>query len=161
MFAVDLEGAESGLYATLYGRFDSVEAYKFEAVVNAVSKDTKGIVLDFTNLEYISSVGLRKILQIRQSLAPEAEIEIKGANSVIVDTLRLTGFNMFVNISSTGEIKRDPSVRDLFDAQVRVRGEKLFVAGKEADQQTCAEACCHPVPSRSAQGYAYRYLQHK
>ena len=131
MFAVDLEGAESGLYATLYGRFDSVEAYKFEAVVNAVSKDTKGIVLDFTNLEYISSVGLRKILQIRQSLAPEAEIEIKGANSVIVDTLRLTGFNMFVNISSTGEIKRDPSVRDLFDAQVRVRGEKLFVAGKE------------------------------
>ena len=63
MFAVDLEGAESGLYATLYGRFDSVEAYKFEAVVNAVTKDTKGIVLDFTNLEYISSVGLRKILQ--------------------------------------------------------------------------------------------------
>ena len=49
-----------GEMLTLYvaGRIDTTNAKEFEDVINSELKDITGLIMDFAELEYISSAGL-------------------------------------------------------------------------------------------------------
>ena len=87
---------ENGKYiATLEGRLDTVAADQ-TAKELAPLNDCIGhdIVIDCTNLEYISSSGLRILLNIRKNAAAVgSKVTILNINKEIQKVFEMTGFN--------------------------------------------------------------------
>ncbi len=85
---------------SLTGRLDTLTsagfAEEFEAVeISAGSQ----VILDFKNLDYISSAGLSAILTAQKRVtALKAEMEIINANEIITDIFNMTGFSKFLKI---------------------------------------------------------------
>jgi len=81
------------LTISLTGRLDTTTAPQLEEVINANS-DIDKLMFDLTNLEYISSAGLRVLFGAHKHLAAEnKEMTIKGANADIVEVFEITGFS--------------------------------------------------------------------
>lgn len=92
----EIEGVWTAIVA---GRLDSVTAPDFEKQIQPLLVHTdKDVVLDFTDLEYISSAGLRQLLAIRKaSLARGGSVTIAHIQSDIRQVLTLTGFTSLFN----------------------------------------------------------------
>ena len=82
----------------LTGRLDTVTSTE---LANAVAKETiteKLVIIDFKNLEYISSAGLRVLLALKkQFTAEDRDFEIHNLNDVVKEVFNVTGF---INILS-------------------------------------------------------------
>ena len=86
---------DGNVVAILEGSLDTAAAPEAERVMdplnNVVGKD---IILDCTDLEYISSAGLRIFLGILQNAEDRGgQVYIKGLNENVRATFVLTGFN--------------------------------------------------------------------
>lgn len=81
--------------ATLVGRLDTDAAVTFEQeIAPLIQNADKKIVLDCSQLEYISSSGLRLLLMLRkQTNAKGGDIVLQGVNSAVKQVFALTGFS--------------------------------------------------------------------
>jgi anti-sigma B factor antagonist len=89
-----IKEAEGKIVAKLSGELDTAAAQEAESAL-APLLDSKGkdIVIDCTDLEYISSSGLRVLLSIlKQAKSVGSTVTLKNVNDVIRDVLDLTGF---------------------------------------------------------------------
>ena len=85
---------EAQIVAILSGELDTAAAPETEKALQPL-QDSKGkeIVMDCTELEYISSSGLRILLSIlKQAKSVGSRVVLKNVNDVIRDVLELTGF---------------------------------------------------------------------
>ena len=82
-------GAE--LNIKVIGRLDTITAPQLEAEFKDLTGATK-LVLDFENLEYISSAGLRVILGAQKTMNKQGEMIIKNVNETINEIFEVTGF---------------------------------------------------------------------
>ena len=57
------------------------------------SEQTKNISLDFSNLNYISSDGMKTLMEIQKQLGKEGSMEINNANNLVKTILKMIGFN--------------------------------------------------------------------
>ena len=91
-FEVIQEGDK--LTGMLNGRLDTLAAVQFTKDMNPLMENAdKHITLDCTNLEFISSSGLRCLLTLRKEVkAKGGDCIIKGANSEIMQVFKITGF---------------------------------------------------------------------
>ena len=75
------------------GRLDTVTSVDFD---NALKKETiteNKVIVDFTDVEYISSAGLRVLLALKRDLdAQGKELEIHNVNAVVREVFTVTGF---------------------------------------------------------------------
>lgn len=80
--------------AILNGRLDTANSSAFENGIKPLIENAdKDIVLDCTDLQYISSSGLRLFLALRKKVAADnGKMVIKGLNSGLKDIFRMTGF---------------------------------------------------------------------
>ena len=87
------------------GRVDSIEAPGFQDDLrSAVSDDDKAVVIDMENLTYISSAGLRTILEtIRQVEKQGGKLAICALSDYVQDVFRISGFDRVVSIYATQE----------------------------------------------------------
>ncbi len=83
--------ADNTVEITLRGRIDSNNAAETEKELLAqlAGKDEVSVVLDASELFYISSAGLRILLRLRKSVQ---ELRITGVNSEVYEILEMTGF---------------------------------------------------------------------
>lgn len=82
---------------TLEGRLESHVADEVGAQIETLYdlSDTE-ITLDCTNLEYITSNGLRVFFMLVRTTQPQGcKIIIKGANELLMDVFNSTGFTDF------------------------------------------------------------------
>jgi len=89
-----IQETEERFVATLAGELDTAAAKDTEEAL-APLFDSKGkdILIDCTDLEYISSSGLRILLRIlKQAQSAGSRVVLKNVNEVIRDVLDLTGF---------------------------------------------------------------------
>ncbi len=81
------------LVIELTGRLDTITSTE---LADAVAKETiteNLIIIDFKNLEYISSAGLRVLLALKKQFSEEnKEFEIHNLNDVIKEVFNVTGF---------------------------------------------------------------------
>jgi len=87
-----------GMYATVSGRLDTPAAVKAQQEIAPLLENAnKEITLDCTNLEYISSSGLRLFLTIRKETAAKGgKVIIEHINDEIKKVFMMTGFfNLF------------------------------------------------------------------
>ena len=87
---------ESGnqLIAAFSGRLDTAAAIlTAEAVKPLLEAENKEIILDCTQLEYISSSGLRIFLSIRkEAAAHSSKVIVRNINADIRQVFMMTGF---------------------------------------------------------------------
>lgn len=77
----------------LVGRLDTSTSVELDNKFQEEKIDENIIVLDFKELEYISSAGLRVILKIKKSLdSLNKKLEIHNVNDVVKEVFKVTGF---------------------------------------------------------------------
>lgn len=82
----------------LAGRLDTSTAPRLEADLTGSMEGVTRLVLDFAALEYISSAGLRVILQIRKTMDGQGEMIIRNVNETVAEVFEVTGFADFLTI---------------------------------------------------------------
>ncbi|MBQ0072970.1 MAG: STAS domain-containing protein [Prevotella sp.] len=85
---------ENTITGTLIGRLDTQAAQQFSADMEPlVDNADKHIVLDCSQLEFISSSGLRLFLSLRKAtIAKGGDITITGVSPEIKQVFTITGF---------------------------------------------------------------------
>lgn len=76
----------------LSGRMDTNTAPQFEEEMKKSVEGVKKLILNFENLEYISSAGLRVILSAQKIMNKQGEIIIRNVNEVVSEVFEITGF---------------------------------------------------------------------
>lgn len=77
---------------TISGRLDTTTAPELEKTLDNVLDGTKELVFDMTNLEYISSAGLRVILKAQKAMNAQGSMKLIGVNDSIMEVFDITGF---------------------------------------------------------------------
>lgn len=95
-FEKNLNGAE--LYVKVIGRLDTATAPDFVKEINDELTGIESLVLDFSGLEYISSAGLRVLLQAQKTMNKQGKMVVKNANDMISEVFEITGFIDILNI---------------------------------------------------------------
>lgn len=87
------------LIVTLEGRLDTITAPQLQGELLPLFETNKAIVLNFENLAYISSAGLRVLLLGEKTAkSSNAKMTITAVPESIMDVLEMTGFSEILNI---------------------------------------------------------------
>jgi len=109
------------------GRLDSNTSQGFEdKLIQAIDGGSKSMIIDFKNLDYISSAGLRVILKATKALKREdGKIMLCDMQDYVKEVFEISGFDSLMpivgsmgdaldafspNLGPTDKIKRDYSV---------------------------------------------------
>lgn len=76
----------------LSGRMDTNTAPQFEEEMKNSVEGVKKLILNFENLEYISSAGLRVILSAQKIMNKQGEMIVRNVNEVVSEVFEITGF---------------------------------------------------------------------
>ena len=90
------EGAKLNL--SLEGRLDTTTAPQLEAEVKGALAGVTELVLDFSQLEYLSSAGLRVILAAQKIMNKQGKMVIRHVNETIQEVFEVTGFSDILTI---------------------------------------------------------------
>ena len=82
----------------LSGRLDTTTAPELEAFMEKKLKDTQELVFDLTDLEYISSAGLRVLLKVQKYMNKKGDFKLTHVSEVIEEIFEITGFNDILTI---------------------------------------------------------------
>ncbi len=87
------------MLGVLSGRLDTAAAPQFARDLQPLMDNAdKHIVLDCSNLEFISSSGLRLFLSLRkQTIAQHGDVTIKGVSPEVKQVFTITGFYSLFN----------------------------------------------------------------
>ena len=100
MLNIEMEKADGVLRVALEGRLNNITSKNLFQQLESELEDVRRVEFDFTNLEYISSAGLRILLAIQQHMEAVGgeDVYVRNANEVVLDTLEMTGFQSVVNV---------------------------------------------------------------
>ena len=81
------------------GRLDTTTSPLLSQKIKEIEIDKDLVIIDFKNLDYISSAGLRVLLAIKNMLEEQNKsLEIHNVNEVITEVFSVTGFDNILNI---------------------------------------------------------------
>ena len=85
------------------GRINSADAGMFRDVLDSATKpDDRAVIMDMESLDYISSGGLRVMLEFAQALdEQDAKFALCSLKSSVNDVFRISGFDRVVTICPT------------------------------------------------------------
>lgn len=86
----NLNGTE--LTIALTGRMDTLTAPQLEEELKASLPGVESLVLDFANLEYLSSAGLRVLLAAQKIMNKQGKMVVRHVNETIAEIFDVTGF---------------------------------------------------------------------
>lgn len=89
---------------TVIGDIDAHTAPQVHQVIIPLGEPGQKIILDMTQVAYMSSAGLRLLLYLyRQTTANSAQLVLVGLSEELIDTMSVTGFLDFFTIRNTLE----------------------------------------------------------
>ena len=88
----------SKLTMTLEGRLDSNTAPQLERELKENLEDITELVMDFAQLGYLSSAGLRVILGAQKQMNKQGKMVIVKVNETIMEVFVMTGFAEILTI---------------------------------------------------------------
>ena len=88
-----IERNVNGAVVTLkiVGRLDTSTAPALEAAIDGCAADIKELVLDCSELEYVSSAGLRVILTAQDIMDEQGEMKVIRVNETVMEIFDITG----------------------------------------------------------------------
>lgn len=93
---------DGGLTISLEGRLDALTSQTLEKEITERLEGVTSVTMDFTDLQYISSAGLRTILGVQQYMEEHDcdDVKVTGCNETILDILDETGFMDIINVET-------------------------------------------------------------
>ncbi len=103
------ERSENVVCVDVKGRIDGSTAVAFEeSVRNALEESDRAMIMDFRELAYISSAGLRVILLTAKSLqSQDAKLVLCSLSDQIREVFKISGFDKLLPIHETREEARE------------------------------------------------------
>lgn len=86
------------LSVAVEGRLDTTTAPELEASLKEDLDGVEELVIDLTNLEYISSAGLRVLLAAQKIMMKQGKMLVTNPNDVISEIFEVTGFRDILTI---------------------------------------------------------------
>ena len=80
------------LTVALDGRLDTTTAPQLESELKASLEGVQTLVLDFAELTYLSSAGLRVLLAAQKIMNKQGSMRVKNVNETIQEIFEVTGF---------------------------------------------------------------------
>ena len=76
----------------IIGRLDTSTAPELEVTIDSCVAGIKELVLDCSELEYVSSAGLRVILKAQKLMNAQGNMKLTHVNEIIMEVFDITGF---------------------------------------------------------------------
>lgn len=93
----NLEGSK--LTIKLEGKLDTTTAPELKEALDSALDGATELVMDISDLIYISSAGLRVLLSTHKIMSAKGgSMVITGANETVMEIFDMTGFSDFLNI---------------------------------------------------------------
>jgi anti-sigma B factor antagonist len=86
------------LTVILSGRLDTTTAPQLEAELKTTLTGVSSLVMDFEELEYISSAGLRVLLSAQKVMNKQGKMVIRHVNETILEVFEVTGFTDILTV---------------------------------------------------------------
>ncbi len=80
------------------GRLDTTTAPELERELEEGLQGVTKLTIDFSDLEYISSAGLRVLLRAQRMMNNQGEMVVKGVNDIVKEIFEVTGFTDILTI---------------------------------------------------------------
>ncbi len=80
------------------GRLETTTAPELETVVKTELDGITDLTFDFSNLDYVSSAGLRILLSAQKIMNRQGTMKVVGANDIVMEIFEVTGFSDILTI---------------------------------------------------------------
>ena len=90
--------AGNSLTIDIIGRLDAATAPQLEKELNNSLTGVKALILNFSQLEYVASAGLRVLLVAQKRMNKQGNMTIKNVTEEVKEVLDMTGFINFLHI---------------------------------------------------------------
>ena len=80
------------------GRIDTLTSPELEEAVKSEIDGLTKLVFDFANVEYITSAGLRVVLNALKIMNKQGSMVVKNVNDEVMDIFEVTGYTDFLTI---------------------------------------------------------------
>ncbi len=88
----------TSLKVKVSGRLDTTTAPQLEDELKSSIEGVESLELDFSDLEYISSAGLRVLLSAQKTMNAQGQMTLTGVNDTIMEIFEVTGFSDILTI---------------------------------------------------------------
>ncbi len=86
------------LYLTPMGSIDYVTAPEMDEIIETEAPSVQEMIVDMQNVPYISSAGLRTILNADELMCEKRGIKLRNVNKDVLSILQMSGFLDTLNI---------------------------------------------------------------
>ena len=98
MLNIEKSIEDKRLVIALAGRLDTATAPQLETELKDCLDGVEALTLDFENLDYISSAGLRVLLSAQKTMNRQGEMKVIHVNETISEIFEITGFTDVLTI---------------------------------------------------------------
>ena len=95
---IDKQQQGDAMTLALTGRLDTVTAPDLDKELKESLEGVKELTLDFKDLEYISSAGLRVLLSAQKTMQKQGSMKVTGVKDIIMEIFDVTGFSDILTI---------------------------------------------------------------
>lgn len=89
---IEIKREKKELIVALLGRLDTTTAPTLENAINENISDSEKLILDCKGLEYISSAGLRVVLNAQKKMQQMGEMKVVNVCEEVMEVFEITGF---------------------------------------------------------------------
>lgn len=89
---IEIKRNEKTLFVAMSGRLDATTAPAFEKTISENMGTIESLILDFEGVEYISSAGLRVVLNAQKKMQQVGEMKVINVCQEVMDIFEMTGF---------------------------------------------------------------------
>ncbi len=98
MLEISKKTENTVLEVALKGRLDTSTSPELEQFLKDNLTGVTELVIDLSDLEYISSAGLRVLLSAHKKMSTKGGMTIKNINEIVREVFEVTGFTDILNI---------------------------------------------------------------
>ena len=95
---INVERSFEHVTLEITGRLDATTSPNLEKTVCELPDSTLELVFDVTGLEYISSAGIRVLLQAYKRMRRDAVMRVAGANETVRELLNIAGLSELITV---------------------------------------------------------------
>ena len=89
---INIEKDNGATVIKISGRLDTTTAPELEKAINAEGDALKSLIIDFKEINYISSAGLRVLLTAQKKMNAQGSMELVNVSEEVMDIFEMTGF---------------------------------------------------------------------
>ena len=89
---IEIEKNATETIIRIAGRLNTITAPVLDKTIQEDIGDTKNLILDMKNLEYISSAGLRVLLGAQKKMQKIGAMKVVNVCQEVMEVLEMTGF---------------------------------------------------------------------